>query len=220
MRRGARAVATAAPGVAAVLAAGLAAAVVLAAGAPGALAALAATSSRSTAPAHTTTNVPPPLTATPGAPVSLSGCLSPPNRPAHSLHGEPWPQQTLDFSRVWGITQGKGVTVAVVDSGVDYTSQLGGRVSYKDLTGSGPVDCVGHGTAVASIIAASDRRTHGIPFYGVAPAAKILSIKVNNGENGNAGLLPESTTVAVCVIVGWLLVWTVLGAWRMMTRDA
>ena len=33
-------------------------------------------------------------------------------------------------------------------------------------------------------------------------------------------LLPESTTVAVCVIVAWLVGWTVLGAWRMMTRDA
>jgi hypothetical protein len=40
------------------------------------------------------------------------------------------------------------------------------------------------------------------------------------GGSGNAGLLPESTTVAVCVIVAWLVVWTVLGAWRMMTRDA
>lgn len=40
------------------------------------------------------------------------------------------------------------------------------------------------------------------------------------GGGGNAGLLPESTTVAVSVIVAWLVGWTVLGAWRMMTRDA
>ena len=40
------------------------------------------------------------------------------------------------------------------------------------------------------------------------------------GGAGNHGLLPESTTVAVCVIVAWLVGWTVLGAWRMMTRDA
>jgi len=40
------------------------------------------------------------------------------------------------------------------------------------------------------------------------------------GGGGNAGLLPESTTVAVCVIVAWLVGWSVLGAWRMMTRDA
>jgi hypothetical protein len=40
------------------------------------------------------------------------------------------------------------------------------------------------------------------------------------GGTGNPGLLPESTTVAVCVIVAWLVGWSVLGAWRMMTRDA
>ena len=32
--------------------------------------------------------------------------------------------------------------------------------------------------------------------------------------------LPESTTEAVCVIIAWLAAWTILGAWRMMTRDA
>jgi hypothetical protein len=30
----------------------------------------------------------------------------------------------------------------------------------------------------------------------------------------------ESTTTAVCVILAWLIGWTILGAWRMMTRDA
>jgi hypothetical protein len=44
------------------------------------------------------------------------------------------------------------------------------------------------------------------------------------GGGGGPGvrslLLPESTTVAVCVIVAWIVGWTLLGAWRMMTRDA
>lgn len=40
------------------------------------------------------------------------------------------------------------------------------------------------------------------------------------GAADRAMLLRESTTVAVCVIVGWIVVWTALGAWRMMTRDA
>ena len=40
------------------------------------------------------------------------------------------------------------------------------------------------------------------------------------GGNGSILLVPESTTVAICVIVAWLVGWTVLGAWRMMTRDA
>jgi len=33
-------------------------------------------------------------------------------------------------------------------------------------------------------------------------------------------VVTESTTVVVCVIVGWIVVWTILGAWRMATRDA
>jgi hypothetical protein len=43
-----------------------------------------------------------------------------------------------------------------------------------------------------------------------------------NGPNGapRSLLLPETRTVAAFVIVAWLVVWTALGAWRMMTRDA
>jgi hypothetical protein len=40
------------------------------------------------------------------------------------------------------------------------------------------------------------------------------------GGSGNPGLIPESTTVAVCVILAWLVGWSILGAWRMMKRDA
>jgi hypothetical protein len=41
------------------------------------------------------------------------------------------------------------------------------------------------------------------------------------GGGGAAALLvPESRTVAVCVIIAWLVGWTLVGAWRMMTRDA
>jgi hypothetical protein len=40
------------------------------------------------------------------------------------------------------------------------------------------------------------------------------------GGGGNPELLKESTTVAVCVVVAWLVGWSVIGAWRMVTRDA
>ena len=40
------------------------------------------------------------------------------------------------------------------------------------------------------------------------------------GGGGNDYRLTESTTTAVCVIVAWVVGWTALGAWRMMTRDA
>jgi hypothetical protein len=53
----------------------------------------------------------------------------------------------------------------------------------------------------------------GIPVFGGGGGGP-------GGGNGNPLLVPESTTVTVCVIIAWLVVWTALGAWRMMTRDA
>jgi len=40
----------------------------------------------------------------------------------------------------------------------------------------------------------------------------------NGGVGGVA--VAESTLVAVLVLAGWVIVWTALGAWRMVTRDA
>jgi type VII secretion-associated serine protease mycosin len=133
--------------------------------------------------------VPPPTqqAAPPGPPKPVRGmpepsanCLS--QRGRTHLTIEPWAQRALGFSSVWDLTRGQHVTVAVVDSGIDYTPQLAGRVSRVDLTGGNGQDCIPHGTAVASIIAASDARARGIPFYGVAPAAHILSIRVQQQE--------------------------------------
>ncbi len=44
------------------------------------------------------------------------------------------------------------------------------------------------------------------------------SVFGGHGPGAN-GIIPESTAVAVLVIVGWLVVWTALGVWRMATRD-
>jgi hypothetical protein len=48
------------------------------------------------------------------------------------------------------------------------------------------------------------------PFSGGGPG----------GGQGGLGLIPESTLAASLVIVGWLVFWTAIGAWRMMRRDA
>jgi type VII secretion-associated serine protease mycosin len=89
--------------------------------------------------------------------------------------------------------RGEGVTVAVVDSGVDAAHpQLAGVVSRQvDLTGTGARDCVGHGTAVAGIIAGRDLTSRGVPVVGVAPAARILSIKQTEGQTGDVARLAQ-----------------------------
>jgi hypothetical protein len=40
------------------------------------------------------------------------------------------------------------------------------------------------------------------------------------GLRDSSSLLPEATTMAACVIAAWVVGWTLLGAWRMATRDA
>jgi membrane-anchored mycosin MYCP len=133
--------------------------------------------------------VAPALTAVPAEPRPTSNCPSVPA--ATRVTTEPWAQQALDFSSAWPLTQGQGVTVAVVDSGVDYSPQLTGRVTAVDVTHTGYQDCVGHGTAVAAIIGATNMQARGVPFEGVAPRAKILSVKVNNQPTGSPSALAQ-----------------------------
>ena len=55
------------------------------------------------------------------------------------------------------------------------------------------------------------------------PAGIGVNYAIANGPAGlrdSSYLLPESTAIAVAMIAAWLVVWTVLGAWRMATRDA
>jgi type VII secretion-associated serine protease mycosin len=95
----------------------------------------------------------------------------------------------------WRITRGGGVTVAVLDTGVD--------VSAPDLSGSvrtGPDYTTGadppryhpplvHGTYIASLIAGHGSGPgDGLGVIGVAPRATILSVRVilDNGEPGTA----------------------------------
>ena len=40
------------------------------------------------------------------------------------------------------------------------------------------------------------------------------------GGNGTSQLVPEMRSQAWLVIALWLIGWTVIGAWRMVTRDA
>jgi type VII secretion-associated serine protease mycosin len=139
----------------------------------------------------------PPAVAVKPTPKTTSRSTAPSRSPAQStpiqcnppqavaaLTTVPWAQQRLDFSRVWSLTKGKGVTVAVVDSGVDVTqSQLAGHVTSVDVTHTNTTDCIGHGTAVAGIIAAQDRRSHNMPLVGVAPDVRLLSVKFTNAEH-------------------------------------
>ncbi|WP_393061267.1 type VII secretion-associated serine protease mycosin [Streptomyces sp. LN549] len=105
------------------------------------------------------------------------------------FEGRPWPLQRVLLDELWQDTRGKGVRVAVIDTGVDDTNpQLRGAVDasagidYTDGGGSdGTVDEVGHGTKVAGIIAARPRG--GTGFVGLAPEATVIPIRQNDGRH-------------------------------------
>jgi type VII secretion-associated serine protease mycosin len=113
----------------------------------------------------------------------------------------PWAQQALGFTSVWPVTKGAGVTVAVVDSGVDTNPQFGTRfiegLNLAPATMGVPADadCVGHGTSVASIIAAAP--VPGVSFTGVAPDAGVLSIKITNSDSFPGSLAAQAIRAAV-----------------------
>ncbi|RIV36164.1 type VII secretion-associated serine protease mycosin [Micromonospora radicis] len=105
--------------------------------------------------------------------------------PARPVAAAPWPQQRYAPERLSPLATGSGVIVAVVDSGVDRAHpQLAGRVltgtDLLDPGGDGTRDCVGHGTGVASVIAAAPRG--GVAFRGLAPHARILPIRVSEQQ--------------------------------------
>lgn len=129
------------------------------------------------------------------APPPKPECNKPAGQPASAITVEPWAQRRLDFEQAWPITRGKGVTVAVVDSGIDTGHpQLRGRVAASfDATRTTADDCIGHGTQVAGIIAASDMRDRDVPFVGVAPQVTLLNAKWSSGQSTNDNtLLPRA----------------------------
>ncbi|MFJ3905952.1 type VII secretion-associated serine protease mycosin [Streptomyces sp. NPDC090025] len=139
--------------------------------------------------------------ATGAPPTVLDGggeCTFPMKR---QIEGVPWPLQRVLFDELWKDTKGKGVRVAVIDTGVDIKNpQLKKAVDAKagkdylkpDKQNPGPdndrrgktggtEDIVGHGTKVAGIIAA--RPDKGTGFVGIAPEATIIPIRQNDEKN-------------------------------------
>ncbi|MEU6659917.1 type VII secretion-associated serine protease mycosin [Streptomyces sp. NPDC046821] len=154
----------------------------------------------------------------PATPAAADGeqCTFGPKNPKYE--GRPWSLQRVLLDDLWHETKGKGVKVAVIDTGVDVKNpQLRGAVdtaegknllppNLKDADGNkiargnehGTTDTVGHGTRVAGIIAARPAAKTG--FVGLAPEARIIPIQQNDAEgHGTAESLANAILYAKSV---------------------
>jgi type VII secretion-associated serine protease mycosin len=117
--------------------------------------------------------------------------------PTDPQHQSQYGNNALRLPKAWDVARGKGVIVAVIDTGVDlghpdlrenlvsgisFVNQVEvedwenpGQTVVEPFANKGPLDDHGHGTHVAGTIAAA---MNGVGVVGAAPNAKIMPIKV------------------------------------------
>ncbi|MEU4202253.1 type VII secretion-associated serine protease mycosin [Streptomyces sp. NPDC045470] len=128
-----------------------------------------------------------PLLRAVGVTLSAAALTVLPTLPAHAdgIRAQEWALNALHAEKAWETTKGDGITVAVLDTGVDadHPDLQGQVLPANDLVGFGasPGDSswAEHGTAMSGIIAGHGHgadRADGV--VGVAPEAKILPVRV------------------------------------------
>jgi type VII secretion-associated serine protease mycosin len=98
---------------------------------------------------------------------------------ADDIQSQQWYLDAMNAQGLWKVSTGKGISVAVVDTGVNPdTNSLKGQVlpgvDATGTTGDETDDYAGHGTSMAELIAGTGR---GGGLKGVAPGAKIIPIR-------------------------------------------
>ena len=144
----------------------------------------------------------------------IAACVTADPKSTGAITQAPWGQTQLRFTDAWPLSTGKGIRVAVIDTGVNPHPRFGTPViaggDYVSNT-PGTTDCDGHGTIVAGIIAASSDPKEKTAFAGVAPDATIISIRqssksyepvapkqqTDKGGYGNLNTLARSVVRAV-----------------------
>ncbi|WP_405980481.1 S8 family serine peptidase [Streptomyces sp. NBC_00158] len=113
--------------------------------------------------------------------------------PAHAetVRSRQWHLEAMKADEAWKISTGKGVTVAVIDTGVAPIPELEGQVlPGKDfapdgIAGDERTDYESHGTSMAAIIAANGKGPGGVgSAIGLAPGVQILPLRVDLHGNG------------------------------------
>ncbi len=135
---------------------------------------------------------------------------------ADRIRDQEWWLANLHVPQAWQFSRGAGITVAVLSSGVEaaHPDLTGSVVTGPDLTGSGETAGTPswgiEGTSAASIIAGhGDNAGHASGIIGVAPAARILAIRVVldatdplNGNPADTSRLPAAIAAGIRYAVG------------------
>jgi subtilisin len=100
----------------------------------------------------------------------------------------PWGISRVDAPAAWAVTQGDGVKVAVIDTGIDCTHpdlRANCAGGYNAVGSGAPTDDNGHGSHVSGTIAGV---LDGSGVVGVAPKARLYAVKVLDSQ-GSGGLV-------------------------------
>jgi type VII secretion-associated serine protease mycosin len=100
-----------------------------------------------------------------------------------SIRATEWWLDSMQASTMWKTSTGSGITVAVIDSGVNAQHpDLQGKIlegqNFSRLTGGATADTDGHGTSIASYIVGTGKGWNGQGMVGLAPSAEILPFRV------------------------------------------
>ena len=130
--------------------------------------------------------------------------------------GLQWGLERINAPTAWDAARGDGITIAVVDSGIDLAHEdLAGKVVAQTScfgTGGAAARCAGtaqddngHGTHVAGIAAATTDNERGIA--GVAPGANLMPVRVLRNEctgpQGNRSCTATGTAGDVAAGIRW-----------------
>ncbi len=119
--------------------------------------------------------------------------------PNDSNYSKQWHLAEIGVSKLWEQTQGEGITIALLDSGVDPNHpDLIDNILFEQGYDFGdqdnePYDANGHGTAMAGLIVATCNNKIG--GCGVAPAAKLIPYKIN--KSGASGFFESDLAIAI-----------------------
>ncbi len=120
-----------------------------------------------------------------------------------------WGLENVHLPAAWKHATGKGVIIAIVDTGVDleHPDLVDKLIVHddadlidpdgcleNDCVNDGPNDPHGHGTAMAGIAAASTN--NGIGIAGAAPDARLLPVRARYADDASLELIPDGIIYA------------------------